>query len=391
MPVAPASLEWRLDAGGPNRNGEADMREVIQAAREALGSRGEVLLCQVVETKGSTPQKAGAWMLVDSQGGQVGTLGGGCVEAEVKQKAIRLLGTRACELFDFLLDHDTAWADGLICGGRMRILAQGFAGAEAARYFEEFANLIRRGEGFTEYVVIDDAAAGHDLARGARILVDHEGARVRDLGWTGVVGPVTTQRETSGRAHPSTRNGVAILPNHPRIRLVIVGAGHVGQAVAELAAKTDFEVWVVDDRRQYANRERFPLAARILVGSIDEVLSGLELTARCFALVVTRGHGHDQESLFHLAPTGASYVGLIGSRRKIRMIFEGLRDQGVSEQALERVSAPVGLDIGSESVAEIAVSIVAELIARRNLGPRGAVGNDFTGLPTTQRAEAGAP
>ena len=85
---------------------------------------------------------------------------------------------------------------------------------------------------------------------------------------------------------------------------------------------------------------------------------------------MTRGHGHDQEALYHLAPTSASYVGLIGSRRKIRLIFEGLREQGIAEDDLERVTAPVGLDIGSQSVIEIAISIVAELIARRNLGPR---------------------
>jgi len=88
-------------------------------------------------------------------------------------------------------------------------------------------------------------------------------------------------------------------------------------------------------------------------------------------LIVTRGHGHDEEALFHLAPTKAPYVGLIGSRRKIKLIFESLRGQGISEEALARVSAPVGFDIGSQTVPEIAVSIVAELIARRNLGVPG--------------------
>jgi xanthine dehydrogenase accessory factor len=161
---------------------------------------------------------------------------------------------------------------------------------------------------------------------------------------------------------------VALLPTLPRVRLVVVGAGHVGQAVAELAAKSDFDVWVVDDRAQYANRERFPAAEKILVGSIEETLSRLDVDERTYAVIVTRGHGHDQEALYHLAPTAAPYVGLIGSRRKIRLIFEGLRGMGVSDADLSRVSAPVGIDIGSESVVEIAVSIVAELISRRNLG-----------------------
>ncbi len=180
------------------------------------------------------------------------------------------------------------------------------------------------------------------------------------------------------RPRPSVRLGAAFLPTLPRVRLVVVGAGHVGQAVAELAATADFEVWVVDDRHQYANPERCPSASRHVVGPLDEVLPNLALNPQTYALVVTRGHGHDQEALYHLAPTPAPYVGLIGSRRKIKMIFEALREQGISESALARISAPVGIDIGSESVAEIAVSIVAELIARRNLGPSAAVGNAFT-------------
>ncbi|MBX6315021.1 MAG: XdhC family protein, partial [Isosphaeraceae bacterium] len=181
----------------------------------------------------------------------------------------------------------------------------------------------------------------------------------------------------AGRPRPASRGGVATIPTLPRVRLVIIGAGHVGQAVAELAAQADFEVWVVDDRRQYANAERFPTASRLIVGPFEEVLPTLEITPHTYALIVTRGHGHDQEALYHLAPTAAPYVGLIGSKRKIRMIFESLRGLGVPEAALARVAAPVGLDIGSESVVEIAVSIVAELIARRNLGadaigPKGA-------------------
>lgn len=159
------------------------------------------------------------------------------------------------------------------------------------------------------------------------------------------------------------------MPSLPRVRLVVVGAGHVGQAVAELAAQADFDVWVVDDRHLYANADRFPHARKLVVGPIDEVLPRLEMDDQSYALIVTRGHGHDQEALYHLAPTPAPYVGLIGSRRKIRLIFDALRDAGIPDAALARVAAPVGFEIGSESVPEIAISIVAELIARRNMGP----------------------
>ena len=107
-----------------------------------------------------------------------------------------------------------------------------------------------------------------------------------------------------------------------------------------------------------------------MVGAVEHVIPTLEITSRCYALIVTRGHGHDQEALYHLAPTAAEYVGLIGSRRKIRLIFENLREAGIREADLERVTAPVGLDIGSQTVPEIAISIVAELIGRRNLSQR---------------------
>jgi xanthine dehydrogenase accessory factor len=172
----------------------------------------------------------------------------------------------------------------------------------------------------------------------------------------------------SARPTPEVQGGVAWIPTLSKVRLVIVGAGHVGQAVASLATTVGFDVWVIDDRAQYANADRFPRAERILVGPIGEVLKSLEVTPHTYALIVTRGHGHDQESLYHLAPTPAPYVGLIGSRRKIRLIFESLREAGIAETDLARVAAPVGLDIGSQTVAEIAISIVAQLIARRNLG-----------------------
>ena len=347
------------------------MRDVLRQIIQSLEQDRELILCQVVETRGSTPQKAGAVMVVDPLGGQIGTLGGGCVENEVKQKALRQLGGSNAALHSFLLDHDYAWADGLICGGKMVIVSQPLRGPEPLTYFRSLASALEAGQGFTEAVVVNpEALDGPSL--GSRFLFDGE-ARLRASWPTGPAPERLASRVTPvvERLKPRVEGGVAYLPSWPRIRLVIVGAGHVGQAVAGLAAEADFEVWVVNDRHQYANAERFPSAQRILVGPIEEVLSSLQTTPHTYALIVTRGHGHDQEALYHLAPTSASYVGLIGSRRKIRLIFEGLRDQGIAEADLSRVAAPVGLDIGSQSVMEIAISIVAELIARRNLGPHG--------------------
>jgi xanthine dehydrogenase accessory factor len=369
---------------GLGPEGNPSMRDLLRNLTDALDRGRECIVCQVVETKGSTPQKAGALMVVDPDGGQLGTLGGGCVEAEVKQKAIRRLGQAGAELFSFVLDHDYAWADGLICGGKMVVLTEAVRGVGPALYYQAYHDLLEAGQGFTEAIVLDPARCSGGRV-GGRFLFGPDGALV--AGWPQHDPPhglAERIEPLADRPKAASRGGVATIPTLPRVRLVIVGAGHVGQAVAELAARVDFEVWVVDDRQQYANRERFPTAREILVGPIGEVLPSLTITPHTFALIVTRGHGHDQEALYHLAPTAALYVGLIGSQRKIRLIFEGLRELGVAESALARVSAPVGFAIGSQTVPEIAVSIVAELIARRNL--RGA-----ERAPTTHSVTPCAP
>jgi xanthine dehydrogenase accessory factor len=347
------------------------MRDVLRHLIDALEGGREQIFCQVVETRGSTPQKAGALMLVDPSGGQVGTLGGGCVENEVKQNAIRQLGAGGAMIKSFVLDHDYAWNDGLICGGKMVIATEALRGAEPIAYFLTMLRLLEEGQGFTEAVAVSPEKL-EGVPLGSRFLFGPDGTC--RVSWPG--GPVPESlperiRPLAERPKPSVQGGVALLPSLPRIRLVIVGAGHVGQAVGNLAAQVDFDVWVIDDRKQYANPDRFPNAERILVGPIEESLASLRINSNTYALIVTRGHGHDQEALFHLAPTAASYVGLIGSRRKIKLIFESLQGMGIAAGALERVAAPVGLDIGSQTVQEIAISIVAELIARRNLGPSG--------------------
>jgi xanthine dehydrogenase accessory factor len=167
-----------------------------------------------------------------------------------------------------------------------------------------------------------------------------------------------------------TRQGFAYLPAPPRVTIFLVGGGHVGQAVAGLASQVGFDVWVLDDREQFASAERFPTACRRLVGDIGTTLrdESPTLTPSTFAVILTRGHRHDEEALYHLARTACGYVGMIGSKRKIRLIFEDLQARGVPAEALARVHAPLGYNIGSQTVPEIAVSIVAELIACRNLG-----------------------
>jgi xanthine dehydrogenase accessory factor len=338
----------------------------------ALDGQHDCVYCAVVETRGSTPQKAGAAMLVFADGSQRGTLGGGCVEAEVKQRALRVLaGGGRAEVLTFCLDDNYGWDDGLICGGRMSILADPLAGEgrpAALAYYHRLRALVQAGQGCTEAVVLN---ASSGLPVGSRYLFDAEGRPAAHL--AGAPAPEAFTRHLpplARRPGPSVQHSIAFLPVLPRVTLLIVGGGHVGQAVGRLAAEVGFDLWVLDDRAAYASRERFPAAGRLIVGEVGPTLKQLagEITPSTYALVVTRGHNHDEEALYHLAASPAGYVGMIGSRRKIRLIYEDLVAKGVAPEVLAKVHAPLGLDIGSQTVPEIAVSIVAELIARRNLG-----------------------
>jgi xanthine dehydrogenase accessory factor len=344
------------------------MRNVLENLERVLRAGRPVAYTALVETRGSTPQKAGAAMLVFPDGSQTGTLGGGCVEAEVKRRALRLIDQGATELLTFQLDDNYGWDDGLICGGRMKMLVDPLRPGEDHSYFTTLNGLIAAGAACTEAVVIDPEKAGGGAA-GDRFLFNDRGeligSRAKQPASPAVAGQL---KPVARRPRAYVEQGISYLPFLARCRLIVVGAGHVGQKVAELAAEVDFEVWVVDDREEYCNSLRFPTASRLLVGPVDTALSGLEIDPRTYCLIVTRGHNHDEEALYHLAETPAAYVGLIGSRRKIRLIFDDLLADGISRDALARVAAPLGFDIGSQTVPEIAVSIVAELVAHRNLG-----------------------
>lgn len=351
------------------------MRELIEQLVSACRSDQPAAYCRLVETRGSTPQKAGAMMLVFADGSQAGTLGGGCVEAEVKRQALGVMQRGVAEIAKFQLDSDYGWDDGLICGGRMQVLIQPTGNAEAADYFEQVAQLAALGTGFTEVIVFDAEASG--LNAPSSYLIDSQGQTLAALHSQTTSSDAdelkqlpaliqNTLRPLNERPRPYAARGVAFLPLLPRCRLLIVGGGHVGQAVGNMAVDLDFDVWVVDDRTDIVSEARFPRAERRLAGSIPQLLQEVEVTPSTYCLIVTRGHNHDEEALYHLADRGAAYVGMIGSKRKIRLIFDDLLAEGVSPEAIAQVHAPVGLDIGSQSVPEIAVSICAELVAHRN-------------------------
>lgn len=286
-------------------------------------SAGEMLaLCVVVNARGSTPQKQGAKMLVLAGGTTIGTLGGGCVEAEVRKRALELLSRGESKLLSFRLDHDYGWDDGLVCGGVMDIAVQLLRQPSDAEPFDKLAGSIDAGQSdiFELTYRADETAS-----------------------WS-------TYRE----------------PIEPPPRLIIAGAGHVGHALAALAQSLRFELTVIDDRADMVSADRFPHATQRIIGDIEIELSRLALTDRSYVVIVTRGHRHDGQALGAVVRSAARYIGLIGSRRKIKRILEDLSEQGVPREMLERVHAPIGLEIGAVTVPEIAISIAAELIAVRH-------------------------
>ncbi|MGC3970282.1 MAG: XdhC family protein [Pirellulales bacterium] len=347
------------------------MREIVPQLLSSLAVGQSAVLCRLVETRGSTPQKAGAAMLVFADGAQTGTLGGGCVEAEVKRKALAVLANGSAEIATYQLNSDYGWDDGLICGGRMQVLVDPLRTPADADYFQQLRRHFDSGIGCCEAVVFDAEKSG--LSAAATYLLDDSG---QVLATRHVVPPngstpaaiLERLPNLASRPRPAAIDGIAFLPNLPRCRLLVVGGGHVGQAVGNLAADLDFDVWVADDRDEYITPDRFPKAKARLSGDFATLLKNIEVTPDTYCLIVTRGHNHDEEALYHLVDRGARYVGMIGSKRKIKLIFDDLEAEGVSPEALAKVYAPVGLEIGSQTVPEIAVSILAELIAHRNCG-----------------------
>ena len=149
----------------------------------------------------------------------------------------------------------------------------------------------------------------------------------------------------------------------------IFGGGHVSQQLAPLAKRVHFKVVVIDDREMFANKDRFPDADDILVSEFERCFETLSIDESSYIVIVTRGHLYDGVVLEEAVRTKARYVGMIGSKKKIRLLFENLQKKGISKETLDRVYAPIGMDIGSQTPEEIAVSIVAQLIKVRSQAP----------------------
>ena len=275
--------------------------------------------------KGSSPQKKGAKALFFADGRILGTLGGGCLEAEVQDRARRALRTQTPATFELVLDHDFGWDDGLICGGKVC----GLILPHTAQAKEIWHRLTGRDEQLVWGVKKDFTGAWVDEAA-------------------------------------SEDEWVYVETVPPPCALWIAGSGHVAQAVAPLALQLDFDVTVFDDRPSLASTQFFPDGTKFRVDYWEKLLNEPLPQRPAFGLIVTRGHQHDALVLRDWVHRPFVFLGLIGSRRKRRLIFDQFVEDGIATaEQLANVACPVGLDIQAVSVPEIAVSVMAQFIQVR--------------------------
>ena len=343
-----ASFTARLRTPAPLHTGTAAPPEFMARFYEqlvaALEENQPFVLALISGVKGSSPQRLGAKALFLPHGKIVGTLGGGCLEAEVHARAQKALKSGQPAAFELLLDHDFGWDDGLICGGSVSGLILPHA-AQAAELWRQLANAtatVRWGVKKDFSIALIPGSAGI-LAGGP--------AREHD--------PLPAEMP----AHPDWlyQETVSPLP-----ALWIAGSGHIAQAVAPLALKLEFDVTIFDDRPELANHQFFPPDTRLRVGGWHELLKEPLPAQPAYGLIVTRGHQHDALVLTEWIRRPFEFLGMIGSRRKARIIREQfVRQKIASVEEMNKVACPVGVDIRAQSTQEIGVSILAQFIQKR--------------------------
>lgn len=341
------------------------MKDTLARMVELEREGRRFVVATVVRTHGSTPQVVGARLILDDRGQIVGTLGGGCVEGDAIAEAQRILSEGGSSLRAYELTEPLAWDTGLVCGGTMWIHIEPDTAALGGPWAEWLkANLADPGKqkpvALGTHLRIqgrDVEAAGHCLierAEDAIELSDRARRLLADAFERGVARlvPLDDGRE------------LLVEPIVARPRLIVAGGGHVALALAQMARLLDYGVTVIDDREEFANASRFP-GIEVICGEIAPTITALDPGWNTFIVVATRGHKLDAHCLRAAVATQARYVGLLGSRRKTVLIEKMLRDEGASKERLRAVHAPIGLDLGGRSPAEIALSILAEMSQER--------------------------
>lgn len=352
------------------------MKNIYIQLLDLLKKRERIALATIVEAEGSTPQIPGASAIFSTRGLIRGTLGGGLLEFDAQEKAVRGLGQNKSLCYSFFLNADISLETKPICGGKVKILIDSRPEDNLAVLEELGSAVAQRRTGLlaTAIGILND---GEALVR--RIWIEKN----EDLSMNPEC-PLYFFREEIKKVFaeekplflalkkklffPQAKESFLFFePLKRPSQLVIAGAGHIGKAVANLGSLLKFEVTVIDDRPEFANFQNIPDADHIIVEEIGKAIQNIRLNSDTFIVIVTRGHQQDAESLRSCIKSDAAYIGVIGSKRKIQLMRQRFIDEGwATAEEFDRVHAPIGLEIHSQTVEEIAVSIAAELILVRN-------------------------
>lgn len=341
----------------------------------SLGAGERVMLATIVAATGSTPVGASSRLLVREGGAStIGTIGGGCTEGEVVLRARRMFDAGVAEILTLRLDGETDQA--LICGGTIDVLLEPLVPDERA-LFEDLRTLAERGEDSVLATLLgpDGRVRGRAVTSPIPIQARVRSSRPEELPFlsgpiAGIAKAVAGTLREGEPARMTCADGVLVLePWVAPPRLIVFGGGHVGRAVARAAGVAGFRVTVADDRAKYANPERFPEAAETLVVDFTDAAAAAGVGPGAYVVIVTRGHAFDETVLGQVLDSGARYIGMIGSRKKVLAAMRNLHARGATLDALRLVHAPIGLEIGAVTAEEIAVSIVAQLIRVRRGAP----------------------
>ncbi len=356
---------------------------MYQQVKQFLEEDQTLAVATIVSTLGSTPREVGAKMVITASGEILGTVGGGCGEAEVRREAVQVIRSRKPSMVKVELMDDIESNSPAVCGGILNVFVDPWwRDSQAATSMKLVDELLQVDANGVEAVVatvvrvenLDNAAPGDkcfvrdgivrtgNIRNGAlqdailkesRIRLQEEECRQVTLNIPGT----NAKAEVFFDVIPAIR------------KAIIVGAGHLAIPLVQFAKILGFHVTVIDDRVLYANRERFPDVDEVLVGDMAETLRGIGITPHTYIVLITRGHQFDEPCLREVIHSPAKYIGMIGSKRRIKACFIRFRDEeGIPEELLKRVYAPIGLDIRAESPEEIALSIISEMIKVRRGG-----------------------
>ena len=349
------------------------MKDIYTEIVDALEAKEQLALATLITRVGSAPRAVGAKYLIKGDGTSAGSIGGGCVEAEVWQEAQKVMEKREGRILHFELTSEQLAGGGLICGGNIDIFLEPLR-EEYLNIYQEVAKIRQKG-GSAILATLVSVEGAFCKGEGSKALIKSSGGKVGLLS-----GGVELEKKilSEGKGllkekkpkvlafnSESRKMEILLEPNFSEPTVYLFGAGHVSEQLAPLAKKVHFKVVVIDDREMFANRERFPEADEVIVSEFERCFDQLNIDDSSYIVIVTRGHLYDGFVLEQALKSNARYIGMIGSKKKIRTLYQNLMQKGMTKETLDRVYAPIGIDINSETPQEIAVSIVAELIKVR--------------------------